>query len=207
MKHIGSGLLPEEMETLKKQAHLWMEETTKQRSFFVSPKMKVDLKHLSIASCEYLGFRYSLLYDVLSHVAKRFVFAEIIDPLFVDLCLMRLVEPASKLRSLTLLRRYFGIVYEERPLYQSIPIFETHKTEIMKKVISVCKEEFAFDFSLVFYDVTTLYFESFESDDLRKNGFSKDNKFNQSQIVLGLLVNKDGFPVSYDVFEGSTFEL
>ena len=206
MKHLGSGRLPEEIAFLKEQARLWIEETTHQRSFFVSPHMKVDLKHLTLASCDYLGFRYNLLYDVLSHTAKRFGLTEGIDSLFVDLCFMRLVEPVSKRRSLTLLQRYFGIAYEERPLYQLLPTFETYKKEVVRKVISVCQEEFAFDFSLVFYDVTTLYFESFESDDLRKNGFSKDNKFNQPQIVLGLLVNTDGFPVSYDLFKGNTFE-
>jgi transposase len=70
----------------------------------------------------------------------------------------------------------------------------------------VAKEEFGFDFSLVFYDVTTLYYESFEADDLRKPGFSKDNKSQQPQIVLGLVVNADGFPVSYEIFEGNKFE-
>ena len=70
----------------------------------------------------------------------------------------------------------------------------------------IAKKEFAFDFSLVFYDVTTLYFESFEEDELRQCGFSKDNKFNQPQIVLGLLVNVEGFPLGYQIFEGKKFE-
>jgi len=69
------------------------------------------------------------------------------------------------------------------------------------------------------YDVTTLYFESFTQDEdmtdekgnivakgFRKNGFSKDNKANQPQIVIGLIVTREGFPVSYDVFAGNTFE-
>ena len=56
--------------------------------------------------------------------------------------------------------------------------------------------------------MTTLYFESFKEDDgnIRKPGFSKDNKPNQPQIVIGLIVTKEGFPVSYDVFAGNTFE-
>lgn len=65
---------------------------------------------------------------------------------------------------------------------------------------------FDFDFAIVFYDVTTLYFETFKADDFRKTGFSKDNKSNQPQIVVGLVVNKDGFPVAYDLFPGNTFE-
>lgn len=61
---------------------------------------------------------------------------------------------------------------------------------------------------LVFYDVTTLYFESAPdpSDELRQDGFSKDGKTTESQIVLGLLVSEDGYPLSYSVFNGKQYE-
>jgi len=58
----------------------------------------------------------------------------------------------------------------------------------------------------LFYDVTTLYFETFQEDELRQNGFSKDNKSQQPQILIALMVSQEGFPVSYEVFSGSTFE-
>ena len=58
----------------------------------------------------------------------------------------------------------------------------------------------------MFYDMITLYFETESEDDLRKIGFSKDGKFQHPQIMLGLLVGPDGYPVSYDIFEGNTFE-
>lgn len=51
-----------------------------------------------------------------------------------------------------------------------------------------------------------MYFESFEEDELRKNGFSKDNKFQQPQILVALMVTKEGLPISYEVFAGNTFE-
>jgi transposase len=60
--------------------------------------------------------------------------------------------------------------------------------------------------SIIFYDMTTLYFEAEDEDDLRKIGFSKDGKFQHPQIMLGLLVGKGGYPISYDIFEGNTFE-
>jgi len=60
--------------------------------------------------------------------------------------------------------------------------------------------------SIVFYDVTTLYFESSDEDDLRKTGFSKDGKHQSPQIILGLLVSMDGYPLAYEVFEGNKFE-
>ena len=73
-------------------------------------------------------------------------------------------------------------------------------------VLAVAQKEFHFTFSLVFYDVTTLYFESFAADELRKPGFSKDNKSQQPQILLALLVSTNGFPVAYHIFEGNKFE-
>ena len=62
------------------------------------------------------------------------------------------------------------------------------------------------DISVVFYDVTTLYFEINNEDDLRKTGFSKDGKHQHPQIVLGLLVSIDGYPLAYDIFEGNKYE-
>ena len=59
---------------------------------------------------------------------------------------------------------------------------------------------------MVFYDVTTLYFEAADEDDLRKAGFSKDGKHSQPQIVLGLLVSENGYPLDYEIFEGNKFE-
>ena len=62
------------------------------------------------------------------------------------------------------------------------------------------------DISIVFYDVTTLYFETDNEDDLRKTGFSKEGKHQNPQIVLGLLVSIDGYPLDYEIFEGNKFE-
>src|SRR3989338_1257279 len=60
--------------------------------------------------------------------------------------------------------------------------------------------------SVLFFDVTTLYYESFDEDDLRKFGFSKDNKANQPQLVVTLTVTADGSPLHLRVFPGNKFE-
>ena len=56
---------------------------------------------------------------------------------------------------------------------------------------------------VIFFDTPTLYYESFKEDTFRKNGDSKDKKFNQPQILLALLVSKEGMPISYEVFAGN----
>lgn len=60
--------------------------------------------------------------------------------------------------------------------------------------------------SIVFYDLTTLYFESADEDGLRKTGYSKDGRFQHPQIYLGLLVGLNGYPIGYDIFQGNISE-
>jgi transposase len=59
---------------------------------------------------------------------------------------------------------------------------------------------------LAFYDVTTLYFETDSTDELRKTGFSKDGKHSHPQIVLGLLVSDGGYPLAYSIHRGDKYE-
>ena len=61
--------------------------------------------------------------------------------------------------------------------------------------------------SLAFYDCTTYYFESFTEDELRERGMSKDNKRNETQVVMGLLIDGEGIPISYKLFTGNEHEL
>ncbi len=58
---------------------------------------------------------------------------------------------------------------------------------------------------MLFFDCTTRYFESISEDELKQNGFSKDHKSGQPQVLLALMVTRDGLPVSYEVFPGATY--
>lgn len=80
------------------------------------------------------------------------------------------------------------------------------KKTVEQKVVCFADLHYSFNFDILFYDVTTLYFETSEEDLLRKNGFSKDNKSQQPQILIALMVSKEGFPVANEVFSGNTFE-
>jgi transposase len=54
--------------------------------------------------------------------------------------------------------------------------------------------------------MTTLYFEASDEDDLRITGFSKDGRPQNPQILLGLLVGPNGYPIGYELFEGNKYE-
>lgn len=201
VKHVGSAQTNIELQSLLETANQWIEKHGGQKPLFEPPPMEYLL-----ARYEYTGVRYFFIYETLHKLMSRFEFTSLGGKLLHDLVLMRIIEPVSKLQSLALLEEYFDINHRRQSFYEALPKFVTFKDAAEKLAVKRAKEEFGFDFSLVFYDVTTLYYESFESDDLRKPGFSKDSKSQQPQIVLGLVVNAQGFPVSYEIFEGNKFE-
>jgi transposase len=123
-----------------------------------------------------------------------------------DLVIARLVYPCSKVETFEFISDFFGINHSRRDFYRTLNDLLATKDEVERKAIYVAKKYFDFSFNIVFYDLTTLYFESFETDEIRKIGFSKDNKASNPQIMIGLLVNNQGFPASYQVFPGNKFE-
>src|SRR3989338_1308204 len=212
--HIGSSKNLDDILRLKESAYRWIEQNAKQLSLFPLAKYcdendVVKTSLIPLAKCRNLGFRYQLLYETLDNLANLFKFHLLPNrqiKLLTDLVLTRIVSPSSKLESLKFLKRYFNASHSYRTLSRALPTFITLKDEIESKVIAIAKKHFGFNFSLVFYDLTTLYFESFETDELRRIGFSKDNKASNPQIMIGLLVNDLGFPISYQVFAGNKFE-
>ena len=101
---------------------------------------------------------------------------------------------------------YFGIRHRRQRFYESATTWLQLKESVEKETLAFARKRYGFNFSLIFYDVTTLYFETFAEDEFRKTGFSKDNKSQQPQIVVALMVTPEGFPIGYEVFSGNTFE-
>lgn len=207
VKHIGSARTPEEFLSLKQTAQIWIDRQTKQQYLFPVEKKEVSTL-LPLDKLRNLGFRYTFAYEVLMQIFRLFDFHRLGNQVLLDLVLVRMIQPASKRESLELLSELFGITHQRADLYRSIPVIVSLKETVETKTITFAQKYFTFDFSIVFYDVTTLYFETFaeDSEAFRKPGFSKDNKPNQPQIVIGLIAARDGFPVAYDIFEGNTFE-
>jgi transposase len=167
---------------------------TQQLSIFPeeNPNKLLHINHLS-----FLGVKYQFFYDQVQTIQKAIKFDDL-PSLLNDLVVMRIFEPVSKLRSLDLLKYYFGIQHSRKSYYKIAPDWIRLKDAVENKVAQFAITQYGFNYNLLFYDVTTLYFETFEEDELRKNGFSKDNKSNQPQIVIGLMVSKEGFPIAHE---------
>jgi len=200
IKHIGSGKNQEELSLLQQKAKEFIKLHSSQISLFP----ETDQKVLFIDQGESIGVSHLFARKFLMCCANECGLSDI-NQLLLDLSIMRLLEPASKLRTIKLLSDYFGISYSQR-IYRSIPKLIELKSEIEQRAYRLAVKKFNEQFYFVLYDVTTLYFETFKSDDLRITGFSKDNKPQQPQIVIGLLVTHSGFPLAYEVFPGNTFE-
>jgi transposase len=144
---------------------------------------------------------------VLGKVFDSIGFNKIPEPLFKDLVITRLVYPVSKLKTVNYLELYKQQRIDVSKLYRFLDRFYLHHQDVVEELVyQHTKRVVGGDISIVFYDMTTLYFEAEDEDDLRKIGFSKDGKFQHPQIMLGLVVTHNAYPIGYDIFEGNTFE-
>jgi len=126
---------------------------------------------------------------------------------FKNIVLSRIAKPDSKRGSVNLLEENFGISLNLGSVYKMMDKITDQSIEKLNSLAyNKTKDLFGGKIDVIYFDATTLYFESFEEDEFKKNGFSKDRKFNQPQVVLALMVTKEGLPIGYEAFSGDTFD-
>ena len=144
---------------------------------------------------------------IINKVFKIVGFDLINDHILKHLVVSRLTQPMSKAATVEYLKSYFDEDIKLHKIYRYLDkLYNTQKDKIEQISIEHTKKILGGKIGLMFYDVTTLYFESDYGDEIRENGFSKDGKHSQPQIVLGLLVSKDDYPLTYSIFNGSQYE-
>ena len=144
---------------------------------------------------------------ILNPIYDSIGFNRIPDEVLRHLVIARICQPMSKLATVDYLKSHFDedtsldqIYYYMDKLYNTQrELVQQISFEHTRKVLGGCV-------GIVFYDCTTLYFESFIRDKLCEPGFSKDGKSKENQIVIGLLVSAGGYPLAYSVFCGSQYE-
>jgi len=165
--------------------------------------------------------RYNYGYVVYRKLWNRFKLDKILDKLVVDkkikydfksvvfsMVVDRLMKPKSKLALIENKEDYFHINDELQlnHIYRGLDILAANKIEIEEALFNQNKTMFNISTDIVFYDVTTFYYESKNENDLKKFGYSKDGKFGDVQIVMGLMIDKNGLPIGYELFSGNTFD-
>ena len=109
-------------------------------------------------------------------------------------------QELKNLKTVEYLYRYQGVQLEINSIYRfSDKLSSKLKDKVEQIVFNHTKSILGGSIGVVFYDMTTLYFEASDEDDLRKTGFSKDGKHQHPQIFLGLLVALGGYVIGYDI--------
>ena len=129
------------------------------------------------------------------------------DEVLRHLVIARVSQPMSKLATVEYLKSYYDEDVDLNHIYRYMDrLYKTQQEQVQQISVEHTKKILGGRIGLMFYDVTTLYFETARTDDLREPGFSKDGKTAESQVVLGLLVSEGGYPLSYSLFNGSQYE-
>jgi len=206
LKTVGVSREPQEIERLVELGKVFITRQNNQYSLF--PQDEHDnavvldfVRTLRNASIRTIGpeLIFGRLFDEIG-------FDAIGEQLFRDIVVTRLVNPTSKLKTVDYLYRYQGKTVSPDSIYLFLDRLNDRYSQQAQQIAYHHTQKILKRISVVFYDMTSLYFEAEDEDDLRKIGFSKDGKFQNPQIMLGLLVGENGYPIGYDIFEGNTFE-
>ena len=201
-KHIGTITTEDQKQVLLEKAREYIKFQTGQTELFTPPEY-LQLKNVVITQSQPL-FLYHLLCRIYNHLGLD----RCGDSLIRDLIVARIYQPQSKRETREILSDSFGISYSLLTIYRHLKkaIGKNLKEQFQTALIDFARKGLNDSLRLVFYDVTTLAFDSQTKAGLKDFGFSKDHRFTDVQIVVGLVVNRQGFPLYFDIFNGRTFE-
>lgn len=186
----------------------------------LSGKSVTDIESSSISELGRYNYGFNQMLDKLWKVFKTEVLVNKINKTSKvefdwEACLKlmiveRLSNPCSKLRSHANQSKYMGFQENIKlhHLYRTLDLLSKYEQNIKGHFFKMQRDLSNKVLDVVFYDVTTLYFDSqdVKEGSLRQKGYSKDGKAHKTQIVLGLLVDNCRNPVSYEVYQGNTYE-
>lgn len=205
IKTIGSSKDDLEIADLMEKGNKYLQEVQGQYQMDLSTPTEEDwfantfnqIKNIQLIGPELL----------LGRIFDEIGFNAVPDELFRHLVISRIINPSSKLKTVRYLRQHKNIEYSVQEVYRYLDKLVAQQKEMVEQIsYEHTLKILGGTMSVVFYDVTTIYFEAEKEDDLRIAGFSKDGKHQHPQIILGLLVSLDGYPLAYDIFKGNTYE-
>ncbi len=213
LKTIGTSSSPIDIAEYVREAERYIEEENKK----ICPELDFEGARERAAEAElkateeFLSRIENVIHDapkrILDRVFDAVGFHAVGDDIFRSLVIARLSFPSSKRATVEYLKSCFDEDYDLHKIYRYLDsLNDTKREEIQAISVRHTMEVYGGKIGVLFYDVTTLYFETDKPDKLRKPGFSKDGKHSSPQIVLGLLVSGDGCPLAYAIHEGSKYE-
>ena len=207
VKKFGVAKSPEEADELFQKAQLWLRTHDGQQELdFDDRKGKeVEESERFLSNIDNVLINGTQL--LLDQIYDSVGFNQIPDEILRHLVIARVSHPKSKLATVDYLKSYYDEDVDLNHIYRYMDKLYNTQMELAQQIsVEHTKKLFGGKIGLMFYDVTTLYFETAQTDVLREPGFSKDGKTAESQVVLGLLVSEGGYPLSYSLFNGSQYE-
>lgn len=210
VRHIGTARSPMELSHLRERAQAFIDQ--KRISSGIISLFDSRFRSSELASLlDRLRFTHAfdtVTYRFLHFFYRRMGLEEGTDPLFRDLVIARVIQPASKRKTRDILATRFGKHHALPALYRALRSASRldYRGTVEQRIHHFVTVSLGEVLTVVFFDVTTLYFETHEEDALRKHGFSKDGKPHEPQIVIGLAVTASGMPILVRSFAGNTFE-
>ncbi len=208
LKTIGSSSEEQQIEELYLEGKKWIANQTGVRDMFEEQQKEQEERQVVdylLSNIENILLNGTQL--ILERVFQKIGFDAIDDPIFKHLVTARISQPSSKAGTVDYLKSYFDEDVELHQIYRYLDkLHKNHQEKVQQISVEHTRRILGGKIGLVFYDVTTLYFETEYPDELRQTGFSKDGKHNQPQVVLGLLVSKGGYPLAYSLFNGAQYE-
>jgi len=202
IKTLGTSNDEEEIDRLYKQALEAIPRLFNQITLFDDPLDLPRVDELNNDDIRVVGpeLIFGRIFD---HVG----FSKIPDQLFKDLVISRITHPGSKLQLSEYLQENNRQDISADNIYYFLDKLNSkYKHQVEDISFTYTRKLLNGNIGIVFYDMTTIYFESSQPDELRMTGFSKDGKHQHPQIFLGLLVGRNGYPIGYDIFEGGIYE-
>jgi Transposase DDE domain len=150
-------------------------------------------------------------HEVLGHLFDYLHFDRVLDgrgsAMLRDLVIARVMAPASKRGSAAELDKHYGRSHSLDSLYRLMDSLHERLDVLKQIVLEATSSLVGGSVQMMLFDVTTLYFESVHADELRAFGYSKDQKYHCTQVVLALATDSDGLPIGYELFAGNTAEV
>lgn len=138
---------------------------------------------------------------------KEFSFYEAIQAMVIN----RLVKPSSKLETWRWKDRVWESAWEDLNLqhfYRALDYLVDRKDEIEKSLLGRRDDLFGKSLDLVLFDTTTIkYWGENSASELLKYGHSKEKRIDLKQIIIGVLMSKEGMPLLHEVWEGNQSDM
>lgn len=206
---IGVASTPEEVEELSRQGKVWIKNHLgiQELDFDGADKKRQEMADAT----RFLDNVDSILLNgaklIIDKVYDLVGFNKIPDGVLRHLVVARLCQPMSKMATVDYLKSHFDEDVDLNKIYRYLDkLYNSQQKAVQKISVEHTFSVLGGRVEMLFYDVTSLYFESFKEDNLRSPGFSKDGKTAETQIILGLLVCENGYPLSYSIFNGAQYE-